>query len=118
MARVIGMHEVQLPAGVTPEEYEQQFGNELATLPDHPGWKTYLLKGDRGDRAGQYLLLFEIESVEARAQIFPRPDEVSEEYGRFREQHPESTAVWDKYAGGLADPHGTTDYVVIGGPPS
>jgi hypothetical protein len=35
---------------MTQKEYEQLFGRELASLPDFEGWKTYLLKGDRGDR--------------------------------------------------------------------
>jgi hypothetical protein len=48
MPKVLGPHEVELPSGVTPEEYEQVFGKELASLPDFQGWKTYLLKGDRG----------------------------------------------------------------------
>lgn len=48
MPKVIGLHEVVLPAGMTAEEYEQLFGKELASLPDLEGWKTYLLKGDRG----------------------------------------------------------------------
>jgi hypothetical protein len=56
MPKVFGLHEVELPPGVTPEEHEQHFGQELASLPDYQGWKTYLLKGDRGaswDQASQ-----------------------------------------------------------------
>jgi hypothetical protein len=30
-----------------------------------------LLRGDRGDREGRYLVMFEIESVERRDQLFP-----------------------------------------------
>jgi hypothetical protein len=72
--KVFALHEVVLPPGVTAEQYEQLFGEELASLPDLEGWKTYLLKGDRGDSAGKLLLMFEIESVEARDRYFPRPD--------------------------------------------
>jgi hypothetical protein len=117
MPKVLGLHEVELPPGVTPEEYEQVFGKELASLPDFQGWKSYLLKGDRGDRAGKYLLLFQVESVEARDRYYPRPEEESEAR-RFAGEHPEAAAVWEKYAGSLSEPHNTTDYLVIGGPSS
>jgi hypothetical protein len=118
MPKVLGLHEVELPPGVTPEEYEQVFAKELASLPDFQGWKTYLLKGDRGERAGKFLLQFEVESVEARDRYYPRPEEESEEARRFAEEHPEATAVWEKYAGFLSEPHSSTDYLVIGGPSS
>ena len=116
MPKVFALHEVELPPDVTPEEYEQLFGKELASLPDYPGWKSYLLKGDRGEEAGKLLLLFEVESVEARNRYYPRPEEESEEARQFAEQHPEATAVWEKYAASLSKPHSWTDYVVIGGP--
>ncbi len=118
MPKVFGLHEVELPPGVTPEEYEQHFGKELASLPDYQGWKTYLLKGDRGERAGKFLLLFEVESVEARDRYYPRPEEESEEARRFGEQHPEVTAVLQKYAASMSKPHSWTDYIVVGAPSS
>jgi hypothetical protein len=77
-----------------------------------PGWKTHLLKGDRGARAGKYLVLFEIESLEARDRYFPRPGEESEEFTRFFEQHPDAAAALEKlHWGRSADI--TTDYVAV-----
>ena len=118
MPRVFALHEVELPPGVTPDEYEKLFGKELASLPEFQGWKTHLLKGDRGERAGKFLILFDVESVEARDRYYPRPEEESEEVRQFAEQHPEATAVWEKYGAFLSKPHSWTDYVVIGGPSS
>ena len=108
MPKVFALHEIELPAGVTPEEYEQFYTKTLASAPELPGWKIYLLKADRGERAGKFLLLAEIESVEARDRYFPRPEEVSEEWGRFVEQHPEA-AAWEKVH---SEPHRWTDYIV------
>jgi hypothetical protein len=116
MPKVFGLHEIELPQGLTAEEYEQHFGKELAAFPTYEGWKIHLLKGDRGERAGRFLLLFEIESVEARDRYYPRPGEGSEEAGRFWEQHPEAAAVLEKYAGFLSEPHNATDYVVVSSP--
>jgi hypothetical protein len=36
------------------------------------GWTTRLLKGERGVRAGKYLVVFEIVDREARDRYFPR----------------------------------------------
>jgi hypothetical protein len=60
------------------------------------------------------LLLFEVESIEARDRYYPGPEEESEEVRRFDEQHPEAAAVWQKYAALLGKPHGWTDYLVVG----
>jgi len=107
--KVFGLHEIELPPGVTPEEYEQFFAKEIAPVPELPGWKTYLLKGERGERAGRLLLLHEIETVEARDRYFPRPEEVSEEWGQFVEQNPEA-AAWERVH---PEPHNWTDYIVV-----
>ena len=72
MPKVFGLHEVELPAGLTPEEFEEGLGKQLASLPEYEGWKTYLLRGDRGERAGKFLVLFEMESVEARDRVLPQ----------------------------------------------
>jgi hypothetical protein len=84
------------------------------------GWKTYLLKGNRGEGAGKLQLTFEIESVEARDRYFPRPGPggESEEFRQFQEQHPEATAASEKYTGFLVEPHSWTDYLVVGAPSS
>ena len=39
MPKVFGMHEIELRPGVTPEEYEQFYAQELASLPEFEGWK-------------------------------------------------------------------------------
>src|SRR6187200_2399509 len=62
MPKVFAVHEMELEPGVEPEEYERFFAEEIAPMAELPGWKTRLLKGDRGARTGKYLVLFEIES--------------------------------------------------------
>jgi hypothetical protein len=107
------MHEIELRPGVTPEEYEGFYTKKLASLPEFEGWKTHLLKGDRGERAGKFLLLFEIESEEARDRYFPRPEEESEEVRRFLEQHPQAAAAWEEESTFLTEPYPRTDYIVV-----
>jgi hypothetical protein len=115
MPKVFGLHEIELQPGVEPEEYERFFAEEIAPSPQLPGWKTHLLKGERGARAGKYLVLLEIESLEARDRYFPGPHEESEEFTRFLEQHPEAAAALEKR---YSSPFGrqtdiTTDYVAV-----
>jgi len=94
MAKVFGLHEIELRPGVTDEEYEQFLRDKVSPLANFPGWKWYLLKGNRGERDGKYLLLLEIESVEARDRFAPMPDQDSEESRQFTEAHPENLAVF------------------------
>jgi hypothetical protein len=115
MAKVFGLHEIELPPGVEPEEYERFFAEETASMLELAGWKTRLLKGDRGARTGKYLVLFEIESQEARDRYFPRPGEASEEFTRFFEQRPEAAAALKKLQEYGLDSESdiTTDYVIV-----
>jgi hypothetical protein len=115
MPKVFGLHVMELPPGVEPEEYERFFADEIVPMPKLPGWKTSLLKGERGARTGKYLVLHEIESLEARDRYFPRPGDASEEFTRFLEQSPAAAVAlekWLKY--GLDSENDiTTDYVVV-----
>jgi hypothetical protein len=116
MPKVFGLHEMELQPGVEPEEYERFFAEEMTPTLTLPGWKIHLLKGDRVVRTGKYLVLFEIESLEARDRYFPRPGDDSEEFTQFLQQHPEAAAAMEKWQ--KLSPHGskndiTTDYVGV-----
>ena len=69
MSRVFGMHMIALRPGVKAEDFEKFVIEEAYPFP----WpsEVYLLKGDRGDREGKYLVMYEFESVEARDRSFP-----------------------------------------------
>ena len=88
MATVYGMHEIELRAEVDPEEYEAWFAEEVAGQPLLPGWKAHLLRGDRGRRAGKYLLVFEMDSDEDRDRYFTAENEESEELTQYLAEHP------------------------------
>jgi hypothetical protein len=71
------------------------------------------MKGDRGERAEQYALLIEIESVEARDDMFPAEGEMSKTLQRAVEA---TAPIWEKmnsFVERFPDTH--TDYVVIAG---
>jgi hypothetical protein len=81
-------------------------------LPNPEGWKSYLLKGDRGDREGKYLWVIEVESVEARDRFFPAPGEISKEAQQFFEAQAAVFEKWTTFATDLDTIY--TDYVVVG----
>ena len=89
MTRVFGMHEIELHPGVKEEDFENFVLNEMSTGPIYPGWSMRLLKGDRGARKGKYLMLVDIESVEARDRFSPAPHQSSEETNQFDQEHKE-----------------------------
>jgi hypothetical protein len=96
MPKVFGLHEIELRPDVDPAEYERLFAEEIATQPTLPGWTVQLLRGDRGPRTGKFLLLFEIESVEARDRYFPNEGQPSEEFTSFLDQHPKLATAMEK----------------------
>ena len=116
MPKLFGRHEIELQPGVEPDDYERLFAEEVAPTFELPGWKTHLLKGDRGERAGKYLVLLEIESLEARDRYFPRPGEESEEFTQFSNSTPKAAAAFEKWQkmgtfGSKTDI--STDYFVV-----
>ena len=71
MAKVYSLHMIALKAGASGPDFEHFFRQEVESAPGPSGLSMRLLKGDRGDREGKYLLMFEFESVERRSQLFP-----------------------------------------------
>jgi hypothetical protein len=71
---VISVREFELRSGVKPEEFENYARQELthALSAAKTGTRFRILKGDRGDRKGGYLLILEFESVAARNEFFPK----------------------------------------------
>jgi len=118
MAKAFGIHPIEMHPGVKGEDFERFFREQAASAPMFPGWSWRLLKGDKGERAGQYMVLFEMESVEARDRFAPPSGETSQETEQFMEAH---KAIWnpifEKWATFTPtqfsqNPH-FTDYVVI-----
>ena len=102
--------------GVIPGGWSVKVHNRRNLSPPLPwpeGMGVHLLKGDRGDREGRYLWVWEFESVEARDRLFPSvdDDEVSEEFQQFMEA---TAAVGEKSAAFAVGGDIYTDYVVVG----
>ncbi len=115
MARVLGVHKVGLRPGVDLAEFERFAVEEVYPAVEQiPGLRYRLLRGEKGDRKGRYLELYELDSVERFRSYFPedKPDG-SEEVQRHLERMAPIMAKWNTFALSVTDPT-FTDYVVLG----
>ena len=119
MARVIAIREVMLKPGVSEQDFERFVAEEFypvwRQLP--PEFQVSVLKGDRGDRVGGYIIVDEFESVETRNRLFPGPGKaMSEEVQRWLETYGEAhRAVVEKWGSYATTTYGVyTDYVEVG----
>ena len=119
MTKVIAIHEIELRPGVTAEEFERFLTTEylpgVAPLPD--GWSVVYLRGDRGERAGKFAVLFEVGSVAKRDRYFPADGKPSAEVQQWRRQWTSAQVALEDKWHALAAETGEifTDYAVIGG---
>ena len=113
MSKVFSMHMIALKPGVNPEDFEKFVIEEMYPLPLVEGVKFYLLKGDRGDREGKYLVVYEFESVEVRNRYFPSPGEATKEVQQWFESSAVVIEKWATFATSLAVDVIYTDYVVV-----
>jgi hypothetical protein len=112
MARLVCIHEIELADGANAAEFERLF-QESAAHPELPGWKTRLLRGDRGERAGKYAILFEIESPEARDRYFPADGQESDALDRFEAEDPAAAETWRRVQASTTGNNVVTDYLVV-----
>ena len=73
-----------------------------------------MLKGERGERAGEYAILFEESKVpEARDRYFPAQDQLSDEGERYLAEHPAEADFWQRLEAFYSDNEIVTDYLVV-----
>jgi hypothetical protein len=101
MAKVYSLHMIALKAGASGSDFERFFREEIKRLPGPSGLTMRLLRGDRGDREGKYLVMFEFESVERRDQLFPEAGpaarQMSGEVMQWMGSAGPSLAKWNEY---------------------
>ena len=105
MSKVYSFHMISLKAGARGPDFERYIQGVLESwtkLGGLSGMTMRLLKGDRGDREGKYLVMFEFESVERRNQLFPEAGPAarqgSAEFRQWMSAQGQALAKWDEYA--------------------
>jgi hypothetical protein len=108
MAKVFGIHNLELNPGVKEKDFERFVEDKLYPHTTRPDLTVYLLKGERGERVGKYLMIFECDSLQVRDHYWPALDVESEEGEAFSAPWVEETLKYVSIVGSF------TDYVVIG----
>ena len=80
-------------AGVTPRQFETFVREKGVLLPCYPGWRWTLFRGLRGERTGQYLMLFEMNSAAQRARFMRDDGELTAEAVAFWQRYPQADAL-------------------------
>ena len=114
MPRVISIHEFELKPGVTEAEFEDAVRAFILVdrSEGEDGSLTSLIKSDRGTRRGQYGVLIEFESVEARDSWFAE-DGPTDKFNQFMARHPEWMPAWEHIQSLAVEPHPWSDYLVL-----
>ena len=112
MAKVFGITRLELKPGVTAEELEKFWKEEMPSYALASEHTFHLLKGIRGEREGQYTFMYEVESIERYNRNFTTDGQQSEEDKQFDDAHPENQKLKDKFET-LVSEIGLTDYVEL-----
>lgn len=108
---------IDTEAGITPAQFETFVCPKGIYIPCYPGWRWTLLRGLRGERLGQYLMLFEIESTEHRNHYQSSNSNKTELANQFWQQQPQEThgilAKWQRYGTFSEIPTNYTDYQLL-----
>ena len=114
MAKLFGIHELELLEGVSPEEFEGFISstyNPTLTAEGMPfGVKLRIIKGDQGQRNDKYAVIIEFPSVEIRNAIAGSPPNESGDNTDEAKQFMDHIAEMDNRVMELAKMVGYTDY--------
>ena len=112
--KVLGIHHCTLKQGVDPQEFERFVVEEYFSPEiELPGWHGMLVKGERGANVGQYIIVYEINSVFTRNYFVPEPSIQSEEAKAIIEKWGGSWAQLQKRVSEMAEISEYTDYVAL-----
>ncbi|MPQ67728.1 MULTISPECIES: hypothetical protein [unclassified Pseudomonas] len=92
---VFSLHYIglNLKKGVTAEHFENFVRERGVGIPAYPGWHWTLLKGLRGERENQYLMLQEAPSAEQYAQYIDRNGDQTIRARGFWREHSQAQAL-------------------------
>ncbi len=83
MAKIFGVTPLELRPGMNEQEFVKFWVEQYAPLGARLGWTGHVLKGDRGERAGKYAVIWEVPSVEQRDRYVLDLGKLTEEGSRL-----------------------------------
>ncbi|MEA1878373.1 MAG: hypothetical protein U9N86_16145 [Bacteroidota bacterium] len=111
LGEVIGIHCLDVKTNMQ-DDFESFVSEEFNSAMHNkiPGLNLYVLKGDRGERKGHYILVYIFDTVERRSEYIPREGEVTKEFTKVFKQ---VSTVFEKFKGFQNDEISYTDYIVM-----
>lgn len=116
ISRVIGIHNLALREGITAKQFERFIAKNAQRIEDYPDWKFRLLKGERGNRLDQYVVMMEIASLSALEVFYPEPDRATAQATKFAKAHRDTKQMyeeWKQLASFSGSPQLYTDYLCV-----
>jgi hypothetical protein len=95
MAAVVGVTEIELADRVDPQEFERFALQEYLPTVASLGITCHLLRGNRGERDMQYLLIEEFATIEQRNSLFPGSETPSLAVARWVEANQPVVKRWN-----------------------
>ncbi|MGK3632441.1 hypothetical protein ACSLOU_11120 [Enterobacter cloacae] len=91
---------INLKRGVASAQFEEFVQRKGVNIPAYPGWQWTLLRGIRGERENQYLMIYQARDVDTYNRYIDNNGDYTEEAYIFWRQHPEARkliAEWKTY---------------------
>jgi hypothetical protein len=92
---VLGVIEIELADQVDPDEFERFALQEYLPTVASLGMACRLLRGNRGERDTQYLLIEEFTSIDHRNSLFPGSETPSLAVARWIEANQQVVKRWN-----------------------
>jgi hypothetical protein len=109
MARIIGVFQIELRAGVNPQEFIRFINDRYAPMAARVNWTGSVGLADRGERKGKLALFWEFENQAQRDIAFPDADSMSETARKlFGPELDENGKIWAQ----LVESQTYSDYVL------
>jgi hypothetical protein len=113
--RLLGIHHLSLKDGVDPADFERYVKDEWEPVISgrYPGMHLMVMKGERNADPGQYVLVYDIQSVYVRDWWVPRSGTPSEALNAIDEACGSACeAAWQGFQA-LAETTGWADWVEL-----
>lgn len=112
---VVAMREMEVKEGKEKAFEDFVINTVQPAYQEHiDGMSAYVFKGDRGDRAGKYLLVYTFDTYERRNKYFPKEGEGgSDAMAKAAEGMEDYSGKWEEFMAGDPASGGYTDYVVV-----
>lgn len=113
--RLLGIHHISLKDGVTAEDFERFVAEDWQPVMSEriPGVHIMILKGERNASGGEYLMVWDVQTVGVRDRYFPTPDSASAAFTAINQACGEACTALGEQLNNMTEETSYADYVEI-----